>query len=82
MHGQLRQIYELFVDDDRYSVPTLKLVSADNEAAAIVAAQKVLAESPHHVGVEVSLHGQRLAGLGSFATRRVPPEAQLRGAQA
>jgi hypothetical protein len=68
--------FELFLDDDRYAVPTLQLVVADDERAVLRAAQRMLDECVHHLGVEVCLDGERLEGLGSFATRRLPPEAR------
>ena len=65
--------FEIYLDDDRYAVPTLHLVMAEDTAAAIVVARRMLDDSPHHLGAEISLKGRRLAGLGSFATRRLPP---------
>lgn len=59
--------FEIFVEDDRYSVPTLKLVSATDEAEALRLAESLLAASEHHLGVELCQDGRRLAGLGSYA---------------
>jgi hypothetical protein len=58
---------EIFIDDDRYSVPTLKLVSAVDRAEAIRLAESLLAASEHHLGVELCRDGRRLMGLGSYA---------------
>jgi hypothetical protein len=66
----LLQTFEFYLDDDRYAVPTLKLVVADDEAFALATAQRLLDESRHHRGVEVCVAGQRLTGLGTFASRR------------
>ena len=58
--------FEVFIDDSRYSVPTLYLIAAD-EAGAIEAAQRMLTDSPHHLGAELRLDGRRLIGFGSMA---------------
>jgi hypothetical protein len=70
MQWSVRETFEVYVDDDRYAVPTLHLVPAENESMALKVAQRLLAESPHHLGVELCLEGRRLTGLGSFANRR------------
>ncbi|HUZ13015.1 MAG TPA: hypothetical protein VMU93_09220 [Caulobacteraceae bacterium] len=59
--------FELFVDDDRYSVPTLHLISAEDEARARMLAEGVWGESQHHLGVELRQSGERLFGTGSLA---------------
>ena len=74
MNAAVQNTFELYVDDDRYAVPTLHLISALDEKAAVEVAWKVLSESLHHRGAELCQGDQRLAGLGSFATRRVPPD--------
>jgi hypothetical protein len=61
-----RHTFEVYVDDSRYSVPTLYLIAAD-EAGAIQAARKMVSDSPHHLGAELRLDGQRLIGFGSLA---------------
>ena len=61
-----RHTFEVFIDDNRYSVPTLYLIAAD-EAGAIEAARRMLTDSPHHLGSELRLDGQRLIGFGSLA---------------
>lgn len=45
----------MYVHDDRYSVPTLVIVAALNEARAKEIAQNKLDESPHHRAVEVTV---------------------------
>jgi hypothetical protein len=59
--------YEVFIDDDRYSVPTLLLINAETEARACAHAETLLQESPHHRGVELRRDGARVFGTGSFA---------------
>lgn len=59
--------FEIFIEDDRYSVPTLKLVTAADEAEALRLAESFLAASDHHLGVELCRDGRRLMGLGSYA---------------
>ncbi|WP_293906779.1 hypothetical protein [Phenylobacterium sp.] len=63
--------FEIFVDDDRYAVPTLHLIVAVNALRAEELARRLLDDSPHHLGVEICLDGRRLTGLGTFATCRV-----------
>ena len=63
--------FEAFIHDDRYSVPTLHLVSAMDEAAAREAADELLRASAHHVGVELCRNGERIAQLGACADRGV-----------
>jgi hypothetical protein len=70
--------FELFVDDDRYAVPTLHLVPGEDDMAALATARRILAESEHHLGVEICLHGARVTGLGSFAVRSQPPGGRTR----
>jgi len=76
MRTQLLHTFEFYLDDDRYAVPTLQLVAADHHEDALIIAERLLEESDHHLGVEICLEGQRLAGLGSFARRFVPPESR------
>jgi len=76
------ETFEIFVDDSRYAVPTLHLIPAENELMALRIARHMLAESAHHVGVEICLDGQRLTGLGTFSTRRATAEADASAAKA
>lgn len=59
--------YEVYVDDDRYQVPSLYLISALNEARAQAIANELLRSSAHHRGVELRHAGERLLGLGTLA---------------
>jgi hypothetical protein len=52
--------FQLFIDDDRYSVPTLLLFEFEDEAAARTRARELLADSEHHKGVEVCENGVSL----------------------
>ncbi len=65
--------FQLFIDDDRYSVPTVQIIIVESEERAREAAEQMLNESRHHHGVEVCEQGRRLFGLGSFSTPRGPP---------
>ena len=64
--------FELYVDDSRYTVPTLYLIAAD-EAGAVEAARRMVIDSPYHLGAELCLDGRRLIGFGTFATCRSRP---------
>lgn len=59
--------YEVYVDDDRYQVPSLYLISALNEARAHAIANELLSSSAHHRGVELRRAGERVLGLGTLA---------------
>ena len=72
-----KQTFELFVDDDRYAVPTLHLIFAWSGVAALEIADGVLRESAHHLGAELRQGGEKLAGLGSFATLRATPPPRM-----
>jgi hypothetical protein len=50
--------YQFFLNDDRYSVPTLRLVAAEDDTRARRLADLCLRESPHHLAVEVCENGQ------------------------
>ncbi len=63
----LMPTFQLFIDDDRYSVPTLHLVNAETAAHAQAMAQKLWRESTHHRGVELRLDGQALFVGGTYA---------------
>lgn len=65
-HVEIRHTFEVYVDDNRYSVPTLYLIAAD-EAGAVEAARKMVSDSLHHLGAELRLDGRRLIGFGSLA---------------
>lgn len=68
-----RHTFEVYIDDSRYSVPTLYLIAAD-EAGAVEAARKMVIDSPHHLGAELRLDGNRLIGFGSLAFENETPE--------
>ena len=65
--------FEIFVHDDRYSVPTLHLVSADEFSMAEAAAEALLRANAHHRGVELCHDGEQLLVLGDCAERRRGP---------
>ena len=65
--------FQLFIDDDRYSVPTVQIIIVESEDRAREIAQQMMGESRHHLGVEVCEQGRRLFGLGSYSTPRGPP---------
>jgi len=59
--------FEVYVDDDRYKVPSLYLISASSEAGARAIVDELWRGSEHHRGVELRRDGERLWGLGSLA---------------
>ena len=52
--------FTMYIEDDRYNVATLRLVTARDPARARALALKCLAESPHHLMVEVCEEGRLL----------------------
>jgi hypothetical protein len=70
--------FEVYVHDDRYSVLTLHMISVKDESRAREIAEGLMAESAHHLGVEVAEDGRRLFGVGSFGMREqaVGPRVQ------
>jgi hypothetical protein len=51
--GDLLKAYFLFTHDTRYSTPTLHVVTAEDDEAALVQARERLDGSPHHLLVEI-----------------------------
>lgn len=60
--------FEVYVDDDRYSVPSLYLITAQNDARARALAEEMWRSSEHHQGVELRRGGERLSAWGSLAS--------------
>jgi hypothetical protein len=59
--------FELYVDDDRYSIPTLHLIENQSDERALAMAKVVWLDSEHHLGVELRRDGERISGFGSLA---------------
>jgi hypothetical protein len=60
--------FEIYIDDDRYQVPSLYLITAHTEARVKAMADELLRSSRHHRGVELRRNGERLFGMGSLET--------------
>lgn len=45
--------FELFIEDDRYTVPTLDVVTPQDARRAVARAREKLEASPHCLGVEI-----------------------------
>jgi hypothetical protein len=60
-------VFEVYIDDERYSTPTLLFIEVKDERRALEFAQKKLEEDSRHRGVEVRENGVRLFGLGTLA---------------
>ena len=46
-------VYTIYIEDDRYSVPTIDILMADDDAHARILAQGRLISSPHYQSAEV-----------------------------
>ncbi len=58
------RMFNLFIEDARYTVPTLDIVTVRDAQCALELAVKRLNDSPHHVAVEVREGDELLARLG------------------
>jgi hypothetical protein len=65
--------FEIYVDDARYSVPSLYLIGAGSEAQARAIAAEMLHACDHHQGVELRRDGETIYALGSFAAQARAP---------
>lgn len=61
------QTYQVFIDDDRYSVATLEVIFEKDRTRAREWAETAMRTSAHHLGVEVFQSGARLFGVGSLS---------------
>jgi hypothetical protein len=68
---------QVFVTDDRYSIPTLHMIFADSAGSVRELAERLLASSPHHLGVEVYEKDSRIFTLGAVATRGGPTPRRI-----
>jgi hypothetical protein len=59
--------FQVYVDDDRYSVPSLYLIAAPSEGLARLKAEELWRSSDHHLGVELTCDGQRVCVFGTLA---------------
>jgi hypothetical protein len=55
--------FNLFIEDARYTVPTLAIVTVSDAQRAMELARKQLADSPHHLAVEVHEGDELVARL-------------------
>ena len=60
------QSFQLFIRDDRYSVPTLVFVEVATAERARARAEEILLQSPHYLSVEVVRGRQGLFTVGSM----------------
>lgn len=56
-------VFALFIEDDRYTVPTLSIIAAEDLSKVRAAAEHVLRASPHHLQVEVRRDDKLLFSL-------------------
>ena len=69
MEAPGRPTFEIYFDDDRYGIPTLHLLTMeDDDDAARATAERMLGENAHYRGAELWRDGRRLLGLGSLAS--------------
>jgi hypothetical protein len=59
--------FELYIDDERYSVPQLAFVVADNRAAAVEMATAMMRENRHYRGIELRSGDALQFAAGSMA---------------
>ena len=68
--------FEVYVDDDRYAVPSLYLITAQSDVRARAVAEELWRSSEHHQGVELRREGERIFGVGSMAPGSRPAPSQ------
>jgi hypothetical protein len=70
--------FEVYIDDDRYAVPSLYLITALSDGRARAMAEELWRSSEHHQGVELHREGERIFGAGSMgpSVRPAPPSQQ------
>jgi hypothetical protein len=61
--------FQIFIDDNRYTVPSLYIVTVRSEQRAREIAERLVQESDHHLGAEICENGEPLMTLGSYAER-------------
>ena len=67
--------FNIFVEDDRYAVPTLRFFVEAEGLPPDELAARVLAENEHHIGVEVRQGDRRVVALGACAERVTEPKS-------
>ena len=60
------KIFALYVDDDRYSVPTLFTAELPDDASVMAHAFDLLKSSPHYLAVEVWDGDRRVGAAGAL----------------
>jgi hypothetical protein len=63
----IMETFEVYIDDERYGVPSLYLITAASEVEAREAALALWRESGRHRGVELRRDGQPLFAAGTLA---------------
>jgi hypothetical protein len=63
MTRKTMRIYTLYIDDDRYSVPSLLSIEHEDDDGAMAHAVRLLASSSHYLAVEVWEDDRHLAKL-------------------
>lgn len=61
--------FAFYIEDDRYSVPTLNIAMMASETRAREWAEGAMRENLHYLGVEVCENGERLFVLGALTDR-------------
>ena len=64
------QAFQFYVEDDRYSVPSLLIVEAASAKRARVLALDHMQRSPHYVSIAVYLGDRRLFVVGGGMDQR------------
>ena len=70
------QHYQVYIDDDRYAVESLRFLAVASDEQAHEFAEKALAESPHHRGVELRRADARIWSKGSLPHSEQTPKTQ------
>ncbi|HEX4199205.1 MAG TPA: hypothetical protein VHZ26_17345 [Caulobacteraceae bacterium] len=66
------KVFQLQIEDDRYSIPSLMFLEAANEGRARIRVGEILDRSPHHRSVEV-YEGETLVFTLSSVLAEIEP---------
>ena len=73
------QDFQLYVDDDRYTVVSLRFLTVASVERARELAEQVLVESPHPRGIELCQTGAHIWSKGSLLYRDQPRRTRAVG---
>ncbi len=71
--------FQFFIEDDRYSVPTLKIAEASSKADAKAMAVKLLRQTRHYLSVQAYIDDECVFAVGAPSRRKPEIEDDASG---